>query len=473
MTGESITRIRCDKPIPLIPRYRHIRTLGEGTTADVHHFRQNSTGMDVAVKVIRKPLDEGTRERFDAETHLMARVSDHPFILTMVDAGTTTDDRGYIILEYAPEGSCKQAIHRHPLGVEQALDFGISIAGALETAHRAGIIHRDIKPANILVTRIGLPALSDFGISTTIRDSRQQTGFSLPWAPPEVIERRENTERSDIYSLAATVFAAIAAESPYEYAYHPRNSAELETLILSRDAPSLTGPTIPAGVSRTLAIAMARSPQDRYPTALAFARALQTVQMSCFGHMSPLIVKDEPRYPQNREHGHASPPVRMVHDQKTEHRGHTAASVVAATTAIAVALCLTVALMIWPPRDSAGGMSTTVVDDGTPGTSVPRTMEGTESQPQTVPSPTNLVGRYSGDTVTFTWTNPAPSRGDTYAWAKVGTNHPPESIGTAIVDTTSVSITEVNEDQLCIRVSIVRSDRRMSQHPTTSCAVRR
>ncbi len=69
---------------------------------------------------------------------------------------------------------------------EQVLDLGIKLSSALFTAHRSNIIHHDIKPSNILITSQGLPVLGDFGISTDVYD-RTETGFSPPWAPPEVL----------------------------------------------------------------------------------------------------------------------------------------------------------------------------------------------------------------------------------------------------------------------------------------------
>ncbi len=456
--------------MPFIPGYEYVRTLGEGATARVHHCRQTATGMDVAVKVGRRPLDERTRKLFDSERRLMARVSAHPFVLGIIDAGTTPDGRGYIVLEYAPGGSYGQIIRRWPLRTEQALDLGVRLAGALETAHRAGIIHRDVKPANILVTTMGLPALSDFGVSAGIDGSRRPTGFSLPWAPPEVVEGGEGTERSDVYSLAATIHAAVVGASPYEHVYRPRSPQELETLILSRDAPHLDGSQVPPAVSRTLAVAMARKPDDRYPTALSFARALQAVQTSCFGRATPLIVKGEPRYPQGRQPAPAPAPSRMASGPERIRCGHAAAAAIA--IAIIVTLCLAFALEVRRSRGSDGWGSATIGDGGMTVSPSPRTSTDVGSEPEPVPSPTNLVGRYSGDTVTFTWTNPDPRRGDAYAWTRVDSGSS-ESVGAQIVDATSVSMAGVDEDQLCLQVSIVRSDRRTSQHPTTACAVRR
>lgn len=469
---EPVTWLRSgEAPTPPIPGYEYIETTNAGAAAHVHRYRQTATGMDVAVKITRRPLDERTRERFTAETHLMARVSAHPFILTILDAGMIADGRGYLVLEYAPGGSYGQVLRRRRLGVQKALDLGVRLGGALETAHRAGIIHRDIKPGNILVTRVGLPALGDFGISATIYDSHLQTGFSLPWAPPEVVGQREDTERSDIYSLAATVFAAITGASPYEYAYGPRNSTELEALILSRDAPPLDGPDAPPIVSRTLATAMSRIPDDRYPTALTFARALQAAQMSCFDHVTPLVVSGEPRYPQAKVPSPALRPAPMP-VQETIRRRLLAVVTVAAAVAVVVALCLAFVPPIWPSRGSQGRNSTTIIGGMTSPTSSSRTPGGAQVESQSIPAPTNLSGRYLEDAVTFSWTNPDPRHGDTYAWAKVGADSSSGSAGTAIVDTTSISITAPGEDQICIQVSIVRSDRRMSQQPAMACAAR-
>ena len=144
---------------------------------------------------------------------------------------------------------------------EQVLDLGIKLSSALFTAHRSNIIHHDIKPSNILITSQGLPVLGDFGISTDVYD-RTETGFSPPWAPPEVLQHLTNgSEAADIYSLAATLYAMFVGCSPFQHDYHPRSQSELISLIVNQPLPRLNRPDVPADVEAVLRRALNKDPR--------------------------------------------------------------------------------------------------------------------------------------------------------------------------------------------------------------------
>ena len=205
---------------PRISGYDFIQPLGTGATASVYRYHQRVPSRDVAIKVSSATLDPRAAARFRNEANYMAELSAHPYILSIHDAGVTSTGLGYIVLEYAPGGSYKELIRKRPLTADQMLDLGIKLCSALFTAHCKGILHRDIKPANILITPQGLPVLADFGISTNVYQAGTQTGFSVPWAAPEVLTGRSGgTEAADIYSLAATLYATLTGRSPYEHGY--------------------------------------------------------------------------------------------------------------------------------------------------------------------------------------------------------------------------------------------------------------
>ena len=149
----------------------------------------------------------------------MAQLSHHPSIVTIHQAAIAADGRPYLVMEYCSRPGLAAAVParaRSPCA--EALRIGVRLASAVETAHRVGILHRDIKPANVLTTDFGWPALTDFGIAATVGHGAGATvGMSIPWSPPELLaEHPTGDERSDVYSLAATIYSLLAGRTPFE-----------------------------------------------------------------------------------------------------------------------------------------------------------------------------------------------------------------------------------------------------------------
>ncbi|KAB8292635.1 serine/threonine-protein kinase [Bifidobacterium avesanii] len=260
--------------------YAPLRRLGVGTTAEVWLCRHVPSGREVAVKLARRRADDEEARRFLAEAEVLSELSAHPSILTVLGAGVAADGRPYLALEFAPGGNGRQLMAGSPLGPAEALDVGVRLSGALLAAHRLGVTHRDVKPANILFAADGSPLLADFGVAASVYDVAVATGHSEPWAAPEVLGGRSGGDEStDLYSLAASLFALMTGRPP-------------------RDAEDVRGePTVPPAVSRALAPALSANPADRPYSALEFARGLQTAQWLAFGGVTPLVADGEPAYP--------------------------------------------------------------------------------------------------------------------------------------------------------------------------------
>src|SRR5690606_2430586 len=155
-----------DAPPPDLPGYDFQRELGRGGFADVYLYRQRLPSREVAVKVLRQTAASAeARERFENEANRMAMLSSHPGIVTIYEVGVAPDGRPFLTMEYCPHDHFGRIVRAHPLTVARALEVGIKVAAAVETAHQALILHRDVKPANILLTTYGEPALTDFGIA--------------------------------------------------------------------------------------------------------------------------------------------------------------------------------------------------------------------------------------------------------------------------------------------------------------------
>ncbi|HWS58036.1 MAG TPA: serine/threonine-protein kinase, partial [Actinotalea sp.] len=280
---------------PTIAGFEYIRLLGMGGFADVFLYRQLMPRRPVAVKVLlASGLDDQTRARFRTEADLMATLSHHPSIVTVLQADVAPDGRPYLVMEYCSRPGLGQRYRSERMGVAEVLRIGVRLAGAVETAHRAGILHRDIKPANVLVTDFGWPALTDFGIAATTGPAGASVGMSIPWSPPEMLaEEPSGDVRADVYSLAATVYSLLARRSPFEVADASNTAADL----IGRIERSPLAPTgrgdVPESLQAVLARAMDKSPAARHHSALAFARALQQVEAELMLPLTPLDLPED------------------------------------------------------------------------------------------------------------------------------------------------------------------------------------
>jgi hypothetical protein len=263
---------------PTLPGFSYLHVLG---FADVFLYEQNMPRRQVAVKVLlAEAVNDQARVLFQAEANLMAQLSAHPSILTVFQAGVSADGRPYLVMEF-----CSSAIGAHyrakPLSVADALRIGVRIGSAVETAHRSGVLHRDIKPSNILLTAYGHPVLSDFGIASTLgaADTHAGVGMSVPWSAPEVLaDDTPGTVRSEVWSLAATVYSLLAGRSPFEIPAGANTSSDLISRIARAKAQPIGRPDVPDELERLLIDAMARKPENRPGSALELVHGLQAIE---------------------------------------------------------------------------------------------------------------------------------------------------------------------------------------------------
>ncbi|HET6672625.1 MAG TPA: protein kinase [Agromyces sp.] len=284
---------------PDLPGYTPLQLLGSGGFADVFLYEQRLPRRKVAVKVLlTEELGRDTRAQFVAEANLMAQLSAHPFIVTIFHADVSGDGRPYFVMEYCSGPSLAEQYKRERFAVEDALRTGIRLAGAVATAHAAGILHRDIKPANVLTNAYGWPALTDFGISsnlegelpvhtmtspvdpTSTSSGQSAVGMSVPWSPAEMFEDDPRPDqRSDVFSLAATVHTLLAGRTPFEIPGRPNGSLDLIGRIERGAITPIERADVPRSLVSVLAKGMSTRREDRYPSAVEFARALQRVEL--------------------------------------------------------------------------------------------------------------------------------------------------------------------------------------------------
>jgi hypothetical protein len=265
-------------PAPAIPGHSITGVLGTGGFATVYRSWQVAVGREVAVKVdSRVLLGERDQRRFFREVTAAGRLSGHPNVIDLHDAGTLADGRPYLVMELCPAGSLNDDLRqRGPMSPQRVRGIGVGIADALAAAHAAGVLHRDIKPANILVNRYGVVGLSDFGLASIIAASGEQSvtrdALTPAFAAPESFRCEEPTVAADVYSLAATLYALLAGRPPRFPA--DARSPGLATILSLHDKPVDDVPGVPPGLLAVLCRCLAADPASRLPSAAALRDAL-------------------------------------------------------------------------------------------------------------------------------------------------------------------------------------------------------
>ena len=258
------------------------RPLARGGFAAVWQARQDSLGRQVAVKVDFRPLDDDKqRRRFLREAGAAGRLSGHPGIVTVHDAGILPDDRPYLVLELCPGGSLSAWLSpekRPP--VQRVRDVGVRIADALAAAHARGVIHRDVKPANILIDAYGHAGLTDFGLAAMPEPGTELSvtmeALTPAYAPPEMFHSHPATESGDVYSLAATLYALLAGHPPRWPT--DGHTPTLPELIELHATPAADLPQVPSQLMDVLAAGLAPEGSER-PTAAQFRDQLAAVDL--------------------------------------------------------------------------------------------------------------------------------------------------------------------------------------------------
>ncbi|MCD1267826.1 protein kinase [Microbacterium sp. MEC084] len=527
-----MTQRRPPAPPPRLPGFTHLELLGSGGFADVYLYEQELPRRRVAVKVLLPERIVASAAQFTAEANVMAMLSTHPAIVTIYQAGVSTDGRPYLVMEYCPRPNLQVRYRREPFSPAEALRVGIQVAAAVETAHRAGVLHRDIKPANILVTEYNRPALTDFGIASTSNADVEATGMSIPWSPPEAFASPpQSGPRTDIYQLGATIYTLLAGRSPYEMPGQRNGSAELIGRIERLPLPAIDRPDVPSSLYAVLARAMAKDPADRYPSAVAFARALQKVQIELAHAVTPIDILEESPLddvPEDDDDGMTR--VRGITDIapiETATRPSATTAPVAPPRPTPAPVADDDATIVRGPRVVAPIDDHTILRPPAPGSTpaapwpapaphTPETVIEPEARPrrwpwivaasivalalvgiaaatvqsflspepaptesssitdpqdptggEAVPLVVDAQGVIEGENAVFTWRNPEPEEGDYYQWVRRTLD------GTGApeqTDVPTVTMPTEGQSQVCIDVTLVREDGTFSNAPVTICA---
>src|ERR1700754_220728 len=258
--------------------YENAEPVGRGGFGVVYRCRQPSLDRVVAVKVLSSDRDDLDTEHFAREQRAMGRVSGHPNIVPVLHSGLTFAGRPFIVMPYHSRDTLGSWMRSHgPLAVNEAVTIGVRLAGALETAHRAGVLHRDIKPPNVLLTHYVEPQLGDFGIAR-IAGSRETAANILVGSPsytaPELFEGGAASVAADVYGLPATVFALLNGDPPF--VFRPgENPIAFVRRVLAGPIPDLRASGVPNPVASALEVALDTDPACRPGSAVAFGEILR------------------------------------------------------------------------------------------------------------------------------------------------------------------------------------------------------
>ena len=201
--------------------YQLERELGQGGMGTVYLAKDSGLNRYVALKILRSDLgdDPSFSRKFLEEVEVTASLA-HPNIIRVFTLGEQ-EGRLYLVMEHLDEPSLENRMDKQPkVSEREVLEIGIGIASALQFAHEeTGLIHRDIKPGNILFGRGNIPKLADFGLAAGARTAlgQQDEIWGTPYyVSPERLLREPEDIRSDIYSLGATLYHAMAGRPPFE-----------------------------------------------------------------------------------------------------------------------------------------------------------------------------------------------------------------------------------------------------------------
>jgi hypothetical protein len=264
-----------------IGQYRIEAPLGRGGMGVVYRGVHEHLGRPVAIKALAPELTQQPefKERFFAEAKTQARLQ-HPNIVGVYDL---LEDGGeyFIVMEFvAGEGldDRLKAMAGQRMDLQESVGIFSQVLSALDYAHSEGVIHRDIKPSNVMITAGGRVKLTDFGIALLIGDKRltaSQSAIGTPtyMSPEQILRPRSVDHRTDLYSAAVVFYEMLAGRPPFD----DETEYGIKKLHVEALPPDISElhPGLPAGAVLALNTALSKNPDERFPSAGQFLRALQ------------------------------------------------------------------------------------------------------------------------------------------------------------------------------------------------------
>jgi len=260
--------------------YEILGVLGRGAMGVVYKARQRGLQRIVALKMILSGEHAGQHElgRFRTEAEAVGRIQ-HPNIVQIYEVGED-DGKPFFSLEYVDGGSLASKINHLPQPPKEAARLVHLLAGAMDAAHKVGVVHRDLKPANVLMTQDGAPKISDFGLAKRLEEDSVQTHSGAILGSPGYMAPEQASARnaevgplSDVYALGVILYEMLAGRIPF------RGPTIVETLDLIRTrepvAPTQLQPNVPRDLETICLKCLQKDPKKRYEAAGALAEDLR------------------------------------------------------------------------------------------------------------------------------------------------------------------------------------------------------
>ncbi|MEM0963430.1 MAG: protein kinase, partial [Bacteroidota bacterium] len=295
-----------------IGTYRIQSLLGQGGMGAVYRGVDLMLDRPVAIKALRADIAASPDhvERFRQEAKTLARLLD-PHIATLYALLRDGDDL-YMVMEFVEGETFEALLHRERrLPASRALDLFRQALRGIDHAHQRGIVHRDVKPANFMITPSGTVKVMDFGIARLLGTARMtQTAHAIGTAEymaPEQVRAREVDARTDVYALGVLLYEMVAGRVPFD----EPSAFEIMQAHLQREPtpPSHIAGDLPPAVESAILTALAKDPDDRFPTVAAFRDALPPLADAPPTASTPPVVKPtvaapvQPEEPRTEDRG--------------------------------------------------------------------------------------------------------------------------------------------------------------------------
>ena len=287
-TTNSDAASKTGAPAVHVDGYRMLRQIHRGGQGVVYHAVQESTGRDVAIKVMHEGLLFGSRDRvrFEREVRILGQLN-HPNIVTIHDSGSVAGGL-YLVMDYIRGKPLDKYIADTKPAVDDVLCLFAGICEAVNVAHLRGVIHRDLKPGNIRIDPAGRPHVLDFGLAKVsefddLAGSQSEemtiTGQfvgSIPWASPEQTAGSPDKIdlRTDVYSLGVLLYQMLTDRFPYPVTGSVRDIMD-NIAVADPLKPSSLRPEINSEVETMVLKCLAKEPERRYQSAGDVARDIR------------------------------------------------------------------------------------------------------------------------------------------------------------------------------------------------------